>query len=476
MYDEDFGKYLRQQSLIANLHSEQNRHLSKVKYIPLSREEPTKEPQNRTTMKTYPTLQESMYSKTGKYLFKILSALVLLIGVQNSSANAQCVAPDLVFKDPKLIAGVDNSIGAIYLFADVVPGVDCHAEIIDMVNGAGLTYIDDTTGGYYDAFQPHVWAAGYDTSYLDWKFTFKKAGTSTDTIFPCLAVTAIDVDGNNMDLKEFVEAATPGSYGIDPFSVLDISFDGVRNRAIGQITTIPLIDTNHREAMFQMNFTNISSLLYRNGAISTGDPMTRHTCIYFKPFITQYTVLPVKLHYFTAQANQENTILRWSASDEQQLNFYTIQKSKDGRNWYDIRMQAPISASGTNNYSFTDKEKLEGKVWYRLKQTDHKNLVTYSKTVLVAQKNMDNNICFGQAVFTSDGLQTMVTTPVTQTIRFELYSVSGQRISQQQKTAYAGTSNIQLSIPSTVISSGIYVVVAKNLDGQTIFTGKAIKK
>ena len=426
-------------------------------------------------MKTFRTLQESMDSLKKEYLFKVLTAVLLLIGAANHRAYSQCVAPDLVFKNPKLIGGTDNSVGAVYLFADVVPGVDCHAEIIDMVNGAMLTYIDDTTGGYYDAFQPHVWAAGKDTSYLDWKFTFKKAGTATDTIFPCLAVTAIDVDGNNMDLKEFVEAATPGSYGIDPFSVLEISFDGVRNRAIGQITTIPLIDTNRREAMFQMNFTNVGSLLYRNGAISTGDPMTRHTCIYFKPFIAQYTVLPVKLHYFTAQANQSNTILRWSASDEQQLNFYTVQKSKDGKNWYDIRLQAPASNNGVNNYSFTDQEKIEGKVWYRLKQTDQKGVITYSRVVQVAQATINNNTSVSQPVFTSDGIQAMVSSSVNQTIRFEVYTVTGQQIASQQKNIFAGTSNVQVSVPGTIISNGIYVVVAKNLEGQTIFTGKAIK-
>jgi len=426
-------------------------------------------------MKTFRTLQEYLYSYKTRLLFKVVTLILIGIGASTTSILAQCVAPNLVFKDPKLIAGTDNSVGAVYLFADVTPGVDCHAEIIDIVNGAGLTYIDDTTGGYYDAFQPHVWAASNDTSYLDWKFTFKKAGTNNDTIFPCLAVTAIDVDGNNVDLKEFVEAATPGSYGVDPFSVLTISFDGIRNRAIGQITTIPLIDTNHREALFQMNFTNISSLLYRNGAIATGDGMTRHTCIYFRPFFIQYTILPVKLHYFTAQATDNNTILRWSASDEQQLNFYTVQKSKDGKNWYDIRMQAPASVSGLNNYSFTDKEKLEGNTWYRLKQTDQKGLITYSKMVLVTQKDIDNNTKISQPVLNADGIQTMVNSSTNQNLRFEVYTVSGQKVSFQQKTVYVGTSNVQISVPSKQMSSGIYIVVAKNTEGQTIFTGKAIK-
>lgn len=408
----------------------------------------------------------------GNYYLKRVIGTVALILTIHTVTTAQCVAPNMVFKDPALIAGVDNSIGAVYRFSDVTTGVDCFVEILNLVNGAGLTYIDDTTGGYRDAFQPHVWA-GMDTTFLEWKFTFKIAGTSTDTTLDCLAVTAIDVDGNDVDLKEFVEAATPGSFSIDPFSSLSVSFDGVRNRAIGQTTMIPLIDTNRRDAMFQMNFTNINSLTYRNGSISTGTAMTRHTCIYFKPFFTQYTLLPVKLHFFTAQANQDNTILRWSASDEQQLNFYTIQKSKDGKNWYDIRLQAPSINNGINNYSFTDQERISGKTWYRLKQTDQKGQITYSKVVQVVQNNSNTSI--SQPVFSNEGLHALVTTPISQPIRFDIYTISGQHIGGQQKTVYAGTSNILVTIPSTVMSNGIYIVIAKNTEGQTILRGKAIK-
>jgi hypothetical protein len=49
---------------------------------------------------------------------------------------------------------------------------------------------------------------------------FKKAGTDTDTILPCLSITAIDVDGDSQYLNEFIKASTPGAYAIDPFSLL----------------------------------------------------------------------------------------------------------------------------------------------------------------------------------------------------------------------------------------------------------------
>src|SRR6185295_6017954 len=105
---------------------------------------------------------------------------------------------------------------------------------------------------------------------------------------PKVAVTAIDVDGNGANLKEFIVASTPGTFGLAPDTYLKYSFDGVISTAISTVDNFPLIDTNQRKAMFQMNFKNVSSILYRNGAVSAnGSEMIRQTCIYFKSFFAE---------------------------------------------------------------------------------------------------------------------------------------------------------------------------------------------
>src|SRR5688572_9614467 len=238
-------------------------------------------------------------------MYHTISSLLLLaqFSVLNLQSNAQCSnAPSLVFSNPVLISGTDGQVGAIYRFPNVAPGMDAHIQILALGNGALLGEIDNTTQGYFDAWQPYVTAGANDTSWLDRHISFKIGGTNTDTVLPCLAVTAIDVDGDNSSLKEFIRASTPGAFAVDPFTTLQVTFDGVNSQAIGQVTTIPLIDTNRREAMFQMNFANVSSIIYRNGSISTkANVDVRHTCIYFKPFWHDILViLPVKLHSFTA--------------------------------------------------------------------------------------------------------------------------------------------------------------------------------
>src|SRR5688572_33359409 len=230
------------------------------------------------------SLPRSRKCNRASYIRSIAATLLFFLFINNSWS--QCSnPPSLVFANPVLVNGIPGEIGSTWRFSNVAPGLDCYIRILALGNGAQLGEIDNTTQGYYDAWQPYVTAGANDTSYLDWHISFKIGGTNTDTVLPCLAVTAVDVDGDNSALKEFIRAATPGAYAVDAFTVLTVTFDGTYNTATGQITTIPAIDTNHREAMFQMNFANVSSLIYRNGSISTKSTVdVRHTCIYFKPF------------------------------------------------------------------------------------------------------------------------------------------------------------------------------------------------
>jgi hypothetical protein len=433
-------------------------------------------------MKTIPALQrpDKGYGADKKnsllsFALKILVALCLLITALTIAASAQCTAPSLTFHDPVLISGTDKQVGAIYNFAEVIPGVDAHIEILDLVGGASLAEIDNTTGaGYYDAFQPYVTAPANSTSYLDWKITFKVAGSNTDTTLACLAVTGIDVDGDNNALQEFVEAATPGSFAVDPYTNLQISFDGVRSRAVGQITTIPLIDTAHREAMFQMNFNNINTLEYRNGAISNyGSDEIRQTCIYFKPFFTAFTLLPVKLISFNAQPKGNMVNINWTATTEQDTKSYTVQRSTDGKSWKDVTTVNTKNGPLNNNYFVTDETMSQGIVYYRLKQTDYKAFSTYSYIIKVntsaaAAASITINTLVNNAII----LQVNAITNDVYTV--ELYAASGIKINSSKTNIVTGNNYSKIDMPAG-LPAGVYIVSIKNNKGASLYTTKIFK-
>jgi hypothetical protein len=402
----------------------------------------------------------------------LFSLFVIVIGTRTSAQ--QNGYPSLTFHSPVLISGTPNQVGAVYLFPNVCTGVDANITIMGIFNGASLNNIDDTAGvGYYDAFQPYVTAAPNDSSYIDWKIEFKVAGTTTDTILPKVAVTGIDVDGDGASLKEFIRASTPGTFGLDPSTFLHYTFDGVNSEAISTVDNFPLIDTNQRKAMFQMNFKNVSSLLYRNGAVSTkGSVDIRQTCIYFKSFFAEELILPVKLITFTADPQKETVVLKWSATNEENLASYSVQKSTDGNSWKNISTVAAGLSKDGNDYLVTDVEKNQTTVYYRLKQTATNGVSTYSKTIKVSYK-AGAHVSINHNTVINNDIRFQISTSQSDDYTFNIYSVAGRNISQTENKIYAGANNFVIVLPH--LSQGVYILAIKNKDGQLLYDSKLVK-
>jgi len=428
-----------------------------------------------TTVNTQvPVTAKRQKNYSTSFFLKLSLAILFCISISTSAVQAQCQAPTMTFHSPVLISGTDNQIGAIYLFPNVLPGVDANIEIVTFVGGAALWNIDDSAGiGYYDAFQPYVVAPPNTTSWMDWRITFKVAGTSTDTALACFSITGVDTDGNGTDLQEFIEAATPGSYALDPNTILTFSFDGIQSKATSLVYNIPNIDTAHLEAMFQMNFTNISTLLYRNGAVSNhGEEMVRQTCIYFKSFFDNYLLLlPVKLNSFAVDPQHENVSIRWSATNENDLQYYVVQKSINGANWQDVRTVLPGNAV-TNNYFITDPGTNTSVGYYRLKQVTRAGNAVYSKVLKVNAGTGKDGI--SNTTLVKDAVAMQVNATVNDTYNVELFAINGTKIKQQQVAVYTGFNTISVELP-VASANGLYVLTVTNTRGELIHHSKLIK-
>ena len=415
--------------------------------------------------------QKPLFTRRMARAIAIVCCSVLLM---STSITAQCVAPYMSFHSPVLIAGTDNQVGAVYLFPAVMPGVDANIKIAGFTGGARLYNIDDSTGiGYYDAFQPYVVAPADSVSYVDWEITFKVAGTSDDTSLACFAITGVDVHGNGSNLQEFIEAATPGSYALDPATILNFSFDGIRSKAISLVANIPSIDTAHLEAMFQMNFTNISTLQYRNGAISNyGSDMVRQTCIYFKSFFDNYLlILPVKIISFSAQSQQNAVSLRWSASNETDLKHYIIQKSSNGINWQDVHTILPGNAA-TNNYFFNDAGAKSSLAYYRLKQITRAGNAVYSKTLKAGAAA--DNATTANTSFVNNAVTMQISAATSDRYTVSLFAINGMQVKKQQAAVTAGLNTVEMELPAS-LAKGLYVITVTNNRGELLYHSKLVK-
>lgn len=406
----------------------------------------------------------------------LVYGLVLIAFLSLSSdISAQCTPPSMTFKNPVLTSGLARKVGAIYRFSNVVPGVDATIQIMALEQGAQLNDMDNTTQGYYDAWQPYVTAGGVrngwnGTSYLDWKITFKRAGTNVDSILPCLSITAIDIDGDGSRLKEFIVASTPGAYAVDPNTYLAVSFDGVNSTAVGTVLTVPNIDTSERRYMFQMNFTNVGTIYYRNGSISSkSSDDVRHTCIYFKSFFESGLItLPVRLLSFTAKTAGEGVALDWTIADETDIQHYAVQRSADGLNWSNLGKVEV--AEGVRKYGYVDKTS-SGKVYYRLQQTDLHSKNSYSR--IVGINRPAGAFAVTMPTMVSKNIPVQLETPAAGNYNFTIYNNVGSLISQRSYAAQAGFNFVQLEVPARM-APGMYMIAVRDAKGTIVSRTRVI--
>lgn len=276
------------------------------------------------------------------------------------------------FTGAKLISGTDGQPGSVYLFENIKDGLDAWIEIISLDNGAQLADVDQFDGGYDEAWQPLVESNAGDTSSITWKITFKVGGTSTDTTLASMSITAVDVDGGDK-IKEFVDGPQIYSYATDATCNLEINNNSGYYQAMGAFITVDKIDTNERQAMFQINYTNVSSFTYRTGSISIDDDSeVRQFSLYFNPFFSGNQALPVELMYFKAKLSGNEVFLNWATAAEKNNDYFTVERSSDGKNFAAIAtVKGAGNSTSMSKYSHIDKYPLAGVSYYRLRQTDY---------------------------------------------------------------------------------------------------------
>lgn len=105
---------------------------------------------------------------------------------------------------------------------------------------------------------------------------------------------------------------------------------------------------------------------------------------------TIVTPLAVQLSDFNAHCEESTTHINWTTASEQNSDYFTLEKSRDGYKWEHV---ATISGKGTTNtpttYTYTDNTIAD--VYYRLKLTDFDGKNTDLETIHVnctATKNL----------------------------------------------------------------------------------------
>ncbi len=323
-----------------------------------------------------------------------ISLLTLLI--MNGTAQAQCISPDLKFANPVLVAGTDRAEGAIYKFPNITPGIDCYIKLVKLNGGAQLISMETPGQGYPDAWQPIINGPGTplgNKSWIDWNISFRTTA-GTNYAFTCLDISAIDVDGDNGNIGEFIESDGQTSYTVPFPTVLTVTNMGNgKVQAQGPVYNRVGIDTFSLDVRINYLFNGLDSIQLKIGQTvlgpGTGGATQRLNSIYFKRVtLTPFFILPVKYISFEAIPNDKKVDLNWQTDNEVNNSRYEVERSFDGNYFSTINVvnKALTTSSTTRKYTISDNATaFAGKeiVYYRIKQIDVNGKYIYSKTAMV---------------------------------------------------------------------------------------------
>jgi hypothetical protein len=100
---------------------------------------------------------------------------------------------------------------------------------------------------------------------------------------------------------------------------------------------------------------------------------------------------PVELIEFTGEYLDGQTTLSWTTASEKDNDYFEIERSEDGINFYAIgRIEGNENADHLNSYGLVDSKESYGIAYYRLVQYDLDGKKTYSNVITV--KNLETTI------------------------------------------------------------------------------------
>lgn len=420
-----------------------------------------------------------LYLKTARKKVLLLGAAIAVMAMLSASAQAQ----GLEFKNARLVSGTEGQDGAVYKFPNVTGNVNGYIKINGRSSSAvKLTSIDLENTGWDKAFQPQISYKKKNAGLFerDWWMEFEISFASTTDSSPVnvstLDLTAIDIDGDDKNLNEWVSLYSLDSYTTESRTKLQVTnlLETLLNlltltgkKFSGPITQYDNIDTTATKVMTTAKYTNKSKLLVRAGGHSSdGDISTeRMYSFWFKSFAYTAPVqstLPIVLSSFTAKRANNQAVLNWSTDMEKNVSHFVIEKSLDGQHFTDAGVLFTEGNSDVRrDYSFKDDLKnTSGLVYYRLKTVDLDGRYTQSavRIIRLGDDNTARSITVYPNPVVSEVRVTLSSAWQDKPVNIQVINANGQSVLQVTGAGSGQTETVNVSS----LTPGMYIVKVTN--------------
>jgi hypothetical protein len=167
--------------------------------------------------------------------------------------------------------------------------------------------------------------------------------------------------------------------------------------------------------------------------------------------------LPIQLTSFTADCDNNYSLLKWSSATETNNENYTLSRSADGVTFTTISLVKGAGTSSTNHdYSFIDYTPLPGNSYYRLSQTDYDGHTTVLNVIAFKECSSATNTI--NAYNTGGTINININSDINDNYSVSVINILGQTILTENHPVSVGNNSIKL-YPS--VSDGIYILSVK---------------
>ncbi len=399
--------------------------------------------------------------------------LVFLLNLLMSANSYSQIIPELSFSNPSLKSGTAGANDAVYLFANVAPGIDAEVTILGRSSSAVVLSNIDTTGaglGYPKAFQPVIGIPGVapaNTSWsMDFELSFYKSGSVARLTIAEFFATGIDIDGDGGSLYEWarmkkvnrIDTTVVNSLNIIKTAAAgdgdDYNVTGVVNNAVG-------IDTAAAYVMANYRFLNKNRIQFTIGASTVGSTTTagmRLNSIWFRQF--NNPILPLKMLDFTAALKDKKVELKWVTTAEQHVSHFEVERSTDCVRFSTAGIVfANDKAEGLNNYSMNDMpgEQASNVIYYRIRSVDIDGKSQLSETRVI--RLTSHSALSLQTYPNPVKSELYITVPQAwqnKQVKYELYSANGLVVVRKSTNG----NNPNESIRVSTLAPGFYILKA----------------
>ncbi len=184
-------------------------------------------------------------------------------------------------------------------------------------------------------------------------------------------------------------------------------------------------------------------------------------------------LLPVTFDYFNGIKKENDGLLSWKTTMEENAKEFQVEKSTDGASFSSIGTVAAKNVSGGSVYSFTDKNMTAPVNYYRLRQVNNDGNGKLSEVVVIKQTDgttpgcrVINNPFTSQLNMVFSGVRNAGAT-------INMFDMTGRKIFSSYYKLADGQP-VSIDVSKWMLKPGVYIVQAQT--GNELMTQKVIKQ